>query len=207
MVPRLVCRHHTFGGLTADFASQPWSQVAPVFLQEAIAGRAPEQKTAVRCAWNETEWRVLFECEDANPWATLQKRDDPLYQEETVEIFLDPLADLGGYFEIEVNPLNTVLDLVFRKSISGYKSDKAWDCDGLQSTVLRTAGGWSAEIAIPFSSVTDHTPKLGEEWRVNFCRIDRPKGVPGPDRELSAWSPPFRNNFHTPERFGVVEFC
>lgn len=206
MLPRLICTRRETGEVTADVSASFWSDIEPVYLQEAVGGAELRQKTAVRTAWDETEWRVLFDCEDVNPWATLRQRDDPLYQEETVEIFFDPVGDLHGYFEIEVNPLNAVLDLVFRKSVSGYKGDRAWDCEGLRTAVLRTAKGWSAEIAIPFTSVADRAPKTGDLWRVNFCRIDRPGGISGPDRELSAWSPPLRANFHTPERFGVVEF-
>lgn len=47
------------------------------------------------------------------------------------------------------------------------------------------------------------------------CRVRTPArnasrsdagGPPGVERELSAWSPTGRANFHTPERFGFIEF-
>jgi len=44
---------------------------------------------------------------------------------------------------------------------------------------------------------------VGGEWRVNFCRIDRPMDIP---RELTAWSPTFLSTFHEPPRFGRVRF-
>ena len=148
---------------------------------------------------------MLFCCEDSDPWATLTQRNAPLYTEETVEVFFDPVGDLESYYEVEINPLGTELDIVFRRSRSGYKGDWAWDCAGLRSAVRIVAGGWNAELAIPFDSVSA-PPSAGAEWRVNFCRIDRPSRDGSLPRELSAWSPPMRENFHTPERFGVVDF-
>lgn len=148
---------------------------------------------------------MLFSCEDADPWATLTQRDAQLYTEETVEVFFDPVSDLESYYEIELNPLGTELDIVFRRSRSGYKGDWAWNCVGLRSLARIVTGGWNAELAIPFSSVSE-VPVNRTRWQVNFCRIDRPSRDGSLPRELSAWSPPMRESFHTPERFGVVEF-
>src|SRR5205823_4719683 len=97
--------------------------------------------------------------------------------------------------------------LMFRKSRSGYKGDRAWDCEELRTLVRMHADGWSAELAIPFASVTNSPPGIGSRWRANFCRIDRPSRDESLPRELTAWSPPLRASFHTPERFGVVEFA
>ena len=116
---------------------------------------------------------------------------------------LDPVGDHECYFEIEVNPLNAVLDLVLRRNRSGYAKDVSWNCEGLRTCVRREAGAWSAEMAIPFRSVAAAPPEPGAMWRANFLRIDRPPGIP---RELSAWSPTGLANFHVPERFGVIEF-
>lgn len=163
----------------------------------------PKQGTTVLLAWNSAELRVLFEAADREAWATLRERDTPLYTEEVVELFLDPVGDLESYFEIEVNPLNAVLDLVLRKNRSGYLKDFGWDCEGLRTMVQKSDAGWAAELSIPFRSLLAEPPTQGARWRVNFCRIDRPPGTP---RELSAWSPTGRPNFHTPERFGELEF-
>ena len=192
--------------LAADPAQPHWLAVEPLDLCEAVRGGAPVQKTRVQMLWTPAEWRVLFCCEDTDPWATLTQRDAPLFSEETVEVFFDPVGDLESYYEIELNPLGTELDIVFRRSRSGYKGDWAWDCAGLRSLVRRVPGGWNAELAIPFASVSE-PPIVGTRWRVNFCRIDRPSRDGSLPRELSAWSPPLRENFHTPERFGVVEFA
>jgi hypothetical protein len=166
-------------------------------------GAPPEQGTTVRCARDFSALRVLFECTDCDPWATLTERDGPLWVEEVVEVFIDPFGDAQCYFEIEVNPLNTVLDLVLRRNRSGWRKDFRWDCVGFQSAVRITAEGWHAELSIPFTSLTPEIPEAGSVWRVNFARIDRPRGR---ERELSAWAPTLLDTFHAPEKFGFLRF-
>jgi hypothetical protein len=204
-MPVLKCARRDFAELTADPAGEGWREVASVELSEATKGTPPQQRTWVRVGWSAVEWRILFECEDRDPWATLTERDAPLFQEETVEVFFDPIGDFEGYYEIETNPLGAMLDIVFRKSRSGYKGDWAWNCEGLRVAVKRTERGWNAELAVPFASVAE-VPGVGSRWRGNFCRIDRPARDGSIPRELSAWSPPMRESFHAPERFGVIEF-
>lgn len=180
-----------------------WAALPAVTLAEVTTGATPCQATNVRAAWRETELRILFHAVDADPWATLTERDAPLYTEEVVEVLLDPVGDLAGYFEIEVNPRNAVLDLVLRRNRSGVLKDFRWRCEGLQTRVWVVAGAWIAELSIPFAAVTPDPPVPGTRWRANFCRIDRPKGR---ERELTAWSPTGLPQFHVPERFGILEF-
>lgn len=204
MLPHLECpRRRELGAVSADPASGCWGEIAPVWLKETVTGEAPAQATWFKAAWNDDELRVLFHAEDTDAWATHTAHDAPLYEEEVVEIFLDPVGDLESYFEIEVNPLNAVCDLVLRRSRSGWKKDFGWHCEGLQTAVQKTATTWTTEISIPFASLGPDLPALEKSWRANFYRIDRPKGAPW---ELSAWSPTGRPLFHVQERFGFLEF-
>jgi hypothetical protein len=190
--------------LSADTASPFWREIDFALLRETVSGATPQQGTSIRVAWNTDELRALFHSEDAHISATLTEHDAALYTEEVVEVFLDPIGDLACYFEIEVNPLNAVLDLVLRRNRSGYRKDFAWNCADLRTCVRCEAASWSAELSIPFSSLTAHPPEPGTEWRVNFTRIDRPPDV---ERELSAWAPTGLANFHVPERFGILQFA
>ncbi|HEX8313051.1 MAG TPA: carbohydrate-binding family 9-like protein, partial [Chthoniobacteraceae bacterium] len=184
-LPTIRCERGIFGDIAAGPGFIPWSGIQPVQLLETVTGALPEQATRLRVGWSESELRLLFECDDREPWATLTARDAPLYTEEVVEVFRDPVGDLESYFEIEVNPLNAVCDLVLRRNRSGYAKNFAWNCEGLQTAVRRTTTGWNAELAIPFSEVAGEAPISGTRWRANFFRIDRP---PGRERELSSWS-------------------
>jgi hypothetical protein len=203
MLPTIRCERRTFAKVAADPQAECWRGLHIYSLRDTVTDAAPRQATAVKIAWDAAELRVLFEMTDSHVWATQTKRDGPLWDEEVAEVFLDPVGDLESYFEFEVNPLNTVLDLVARKNRSGYAKDFGWKCEGWRTAVSRSAAGWCAEMAFPFSSVAAAAPAAGARWRINFYRIDRPVGV---ERELSAWSPTGRANFHTPERFGFLEF-
>ena len=203
MLPRLECLHKSLDAVSANAACGVWPEIAPVFLKETVAGSRPRQATWFKTAWSDEELRVLIHAMDNDAWATLSGHDDPLYDEEVVEIFLDPVGDLESYFEIEVNPLNAVCDLVLRRSRSGYKKDFAWHCEGLQTAVKKSDGSWTVEMSVPFRSLGSVPPVPGKPWRANFYRIDRPKNS---GWELSAWSPTGQPRFHVQEKFGFLEF-
>lgn len=202
MLPRLECLHKN-PDAGADGAENFWRDITPVYLKETVTGGEPAQATWFKTAWTDTELRVLFHAADTNAWATHTAHDAPLYEEEVVELFLDPVGDLAAYFEIEVNPLNAVCDLVLRRVRNGWRKDFGWHCEGLRTAVKKTAEAWTAEIAIPFASLGSGLPASGKPWRANFYRIDRPKNAPW---ELSAWSPTGRPLFHVQEKFGFLEF-
>lgn len=183
-----------------------WQGIDPVVLSDVVTAGPPRQATRVRTAWDEERWHLLFEMDDAEPWATYTSREQPLWNEEVVEVFVDPVGDLEGYFEVEINPRGTVKDLVLRRTASGWRKDFAWSVEGLRSRVERTPAGWLAEISIPFAALGAVRPSLGSIWRVNFLRIDRPGG-PGTEADLSAWSPTGLRQFHRAARFGFVEFA
>jgi hypothetical protein len=204
-VPRLLTPQMPLSPLGSGPTPDGWRLLEPVSLREVTTGHSPAQATRVWTAWNAHEWRVLFEMDDAKPWATLTERDGPLWTEEVVEVFIDPVGDLQSYFEFEINPLATVTDLVLRRTGSGWLKEFGWDADGLETFARRTATGWEAELSIPFAALVSTAPTLGQLWRVNFLRIDRPLG-PGSQAELSAWSPTGQRNFHRPASFGILEF-
>jgi Carbohydrate family 9 binding domain-like len=200
-VPQVICPHsEAWDGSSLDGLTGCWSNASRIFLADNKSGRAPVWGTEVRVGWHRDELLVLFICQDPDPWATFTKRDDPLWEQDVVEVFIDPFGDLDCYFEFEVNPLNTVLDLFVRRVRSGMRKDFNWNCEGLRTATGLLAYGWVAGLAIPFKSMGDCDLT---RWRINFSRIERPKDQP---RELSAWSPTFSGTFHLPERFGGLEF-
>lgn len=165
-----------------------------------------EQPTAVRVCWDETALHVRFDCVDRDAWGTYGWRDDPLYNEEAVEVFLGPGdSHPVNYFEFEVSPKGVVFDArVFNPtSMRGdMRVDKEWDCPDL----LWTAGkgeeqdDWWAVLEIPWAGL-EQEPGRPTVWRANFYRIEQPRdGTP----EYSCWSPTLTSpaDFHKPARFG-----
>jgi hypothetical protein len=179
--------------------------VLPLLLADGSG--QPTQGTALRLGWDEEALHVRFECVDREPWGTYRHRDDPLYLEECIEVFLAPgAADPAEYFELEVSPLGTLFDARVHNPDSRrdtLTADLSWDCPG-----LRWAAGpgsfedWWAELAIPWAAVAPSAgrPRL---WRANFFRIDRP---PDGEPEFSCASPTLTRpaDFHRPARFGLL---
>ena len=152
---------------------------------------------------------VRFECRSPAPWATLNRRDAPLWEEEVVEVFLAPGdAPPTSYFELELNPIGTVFDARVANPHGDRRdlvADADWDCPGLATRVAvdRPAALWRAEMVIPWRSLLDEGAEPPASWRLNLYRIDRPR--PG-EAEFSAWSPTLVEpaDFHRPDRFGFV---
>ena len=186
----------------------------------AIAWGADEYRTTFRALWTVEALLVRYDCRDRNPWWTIAERDGRLWDEEVVEIFLDPLRRGVSYAEVEISPANVVCDLVVRTPWPKLSSDPAWDWTGLASrvTTTPTADGvvWTATVRLPFDGLTSLAdgvsaalpPKAGDRWHFNVFRIKRPGGPHDPERGAiyAAWSVPEGPSFHDPSRFRDLVF-
>ena len=162
----------------ATWALSP--RVGPLRLIHA-PDRAPTFPTEVAVTWDERHLYVAFACSDPDPWARQTERDARLWEEEVVEVFLDPDGDGRQYAEIEVSPTNVVVDLLIAAPRAGGPNARSWNAAGLETAVRRHAGGWVAEMAIPWAALAGAgvttAPAAGAEWRVGLYRIKRPGGV------------------------------
>jgi hypothetical protein len=137
----------------------------------------------------------------------MRHRDDPIYEEEVVEVFLAPGAeDPRAYFEYEVSPAGVLFDARIENPQgrrAGMKILTGWDCEEIGWGAGIVPGGWWAVLALPWASMLRGAP-MPALWRANFYRIDRPTGSPP---EYSAWSPTLADppDFHLPARFGTLE--
>ncbi len=143
--------------------------------------RRPAYPTEAAVTWDDSFLYVSFASTDSAPWARHASRDDRLWEEEVVEVFLDPDGDGRQYAEIEVSPTNVVVDLLIRAPREGGPDARRWDVAGLQTAVTRHGSGWVTEMAIPWASLAGAgvtaAPRPGDEWRVGLYRITRPGGV------------------------------
>ncbi|MFH1086055.1 MAG: carbohydrate-binding family 9-like protein, partial [Chloroflexota bacterium] len=172
------------------------------------------QATTARVLWDDGYLYVAFHCEDSDIWGITTARDQAIYNQEVVEVFIDEDGDGRGYIEIEVSPLNAVLDLYMLRRGRRGKGLWGWDSQGLR-TAVRVEGDptrrgtpdrlWTVELAIPmddFLQAPNLPPQPGDVWFGNLYRIDRATN----GDEYTAWSPPGIINYHTPERFGRLVF-
>ncbi|NDC76733.1 MAG: hypothetical protein EBZ67_02490, partial [Chitinophagia bacterium] len=123
--------------------------------------RRPGLRTRVRMLWDDSCLYVAAHMEDPHLWATLTRHDAIIFHDNDFEVFLDPNGDGEQYFEIEVNALNTVMDLFMNRPYrKGGTYNMEWDA-GLRSGVLLMGTlndpsdrdqGWNLEMAIPYSA-------------------------------------------------------
>ena len=183
---------------------RPWDEIPPASLTLADGSGAPEQATTVRLCWDDEALHVRFDCEDRDAWGTFRHRDDPLWQEEVVEVFLAPgEEDPVDYMEIEVSPLGVLFDARIHNPTglrADMTADLSWDCPGIRWEAGRGTQrqDWWAELSIPWETPP---PRL---WRANFYRVERPRGGVA---EFTCWSPTLTSpaDFHKPARFGLLE--
>ena len=169
-------------------------------------------RTRFRALWSEAGLHLRFDVEDDAPWFTMTRRGDPLWEEEVVEIFLDPEGD-GRYIEVELNPADVVTDL--RRLGPGETAsdpvgpmDRGFSVAGLRSAVAASEDGWIGTLFLPWEGLGLAGPppirEAGErQIPFNIFRIERPGGpeAPAEGAVFAAWSPTGSPSFHVPEAF------
>ncbi len=178
-------------------------------------------RTQAMALWDQRYLYVAMVAVDDCVWATETRYDVPLWHEEVMEVFLDPGGRGRPYVELQINPQNTVRDVLVEdiflpREQWDWDSWGRWQLRGLEHAVhieRHPLGdqdvGWSIELAIPWTGLREAAggaalpPRPGDRWRANFYRYDRPDGLP---EELSAWCHTDSDTFHVPAKFGLLEF-
>ena len=195
----------------------------------------PLWDTRVWMFWDDHYLYVVARLEEPHVWATLTERDAVIYHDNDFEVFIDPDGDTHNYYELEVNALGTVFDLMLEKPYrDGGPAVHEWDVAGLKVGVgiegtlndpSDLDSAWVVELALPWEVLREHAPegrrpRVGEQWRVNFSRVqwslevvdgayrkmtDRETGRPLAEHNW-VWSPQHAVNMHMPEMWGIVQF-
>ena len=176
---------------------------------------APKYLTTMRMLWDEDNLYIAAELEEPDVKALVSKRDDIVYHDNDFEVFLNPYGDSKLYYELEVNALGTVMDLLMEKPYrQGGTYIMTWDVQGLELAVnvngtLNKSGdkdeGWSVEMKIPFSALSrgGSDPRNNKMWRANFSRVE---WLAKPE-ENWVWSPTGVVDIHIPDKWGYIRFA
>ena len=194
-----------------------WSVAERLYLKDSKTGKAVEDSSYsvyASVCYDETNLYIAFNCYDLDIFSSYTERDQHLWKEEAVEVFIDVDEEPNTYVEIEVSPQNVLFDsyIVDPVNIDVVETVK-FDLAGIETAVAVNGTvnklddqdtSWSAEIRIPFIDLKDDF-KFKDvqkyEWKINFYRIDRDA-----DGSVNyAWSPTF-GSFHKPSVFGTLVF-
>ena len=184
-----------------NLSKRAWQNAKPVAVESDSRSAAvrPELSTTVRALWTDDFLYLAYDC----PFTTLttfQPVQAPerfgLWERDVVEAFIASDANnVRRYTEYEVSPTNERLDVKIPEK------DFAWS-SGFESAtrVDEKAKRWTAEMRIPISALGGTRPPAGQRWRINLYRCDYA------NKAFLAFNPALAGSFHTPERFGILEF-
>lgn len=179
-----------------------WGRVPAQPLVDVVTGAGTRVSTTVQACRDSEALYIRFECEDDHVVSDYTKRDEPLYEQDVVEIFLDEEGAGRRYLELEISPHNVVFDALIKNDEGRIHVYTEWDAAGMETSVDVQGVKRVYVIKLPFVHFAA-LPEAGTKWRVNFYRIDEsPEGK----REYQAWSPTGAVDYHLPAHFGTLLF-
>ncbi|MDH5676173.1 MAG: carbohydrate-binding family 9-like protein [Myxococcales bacterium] len=216
-LPRLIA-HPASGPIALDGAldEADWGKAQPSGpFVNTMTGSPGAFPAAARLLYDAEHLYVGFEVKDDYLKSTFENADDHLWEQDTVEVMVDPDGDGKNYFEIQVAPSGVSFDTRYdARRVPRPFGDMAWQSKVKSGVKLegtlnddQADRGYSVELALPWSAFAAgptpaEPPKAGATWRINLFVMDaREKG-----QRAVGWSPPRVGDFHTLERFGRVIF-
>ena len=223
--------------LDGDLTKEPWNRIPWSEDFDDIRGPEdapqnerpnPDCRTRFKAFWDETHLYIGGMIQsDMETQAHFTERNSPIYQKDSdFEVFVDPLGSCHFYKELEVNPLNTVWNLMLDKPyrdggvehsgrIARKGEEHYYEVYG-QKTATKILKGrlndpkdpatWSVEIALSYKDILANLTvsetnniMLGAMWRVNFSRVEKNGKVNWTWQPQVSWDPTQRR------RTGVVD--
>jgi hypothetical protein len=179
---RVTTPPHIDGALDDD----AWAQAEPIgdFVQtEPYEGQVSTEQTQVRMVYDSTNLYIGVYCFDATASGVLAnalKEDFDPNDADYFQIILDTYRDQRSGYLFTINPRGARRDA--QVTDEGRNVNADWDTVWDVRTAI-TDAGWSAEIVIPFRSMSFDQQRSEQTWGVNFSRKIRRKN------EIDFWAP------------------
>ena len=177
--------------IDGDISDPVWSKATRIdkFYQTIpVRGARPSELTVVYVAFDENNLYFAFDCRDSQPdniLATVMQRDRELWQDDNIRIYLDPYDSARDAMAFMVNSLGTQMDILIENNSNFYPEwDTIWDVEA-----RRTDDGWTAEMAIPFRSIS-FDPGV-DEWGFEIMRQMRHKNETVRWSQIDQFLPPW----------------
>jgi hypothetical protein len=158
-----------------------WQQASPItgFKQrEPYEGQPATERTEVRVLYSRNEIYFGIACHDSvvnGPVATQLRRDVTQELDDYFEIVIDSRHDRRNAYVFQINPLGTQRDALITDEQAGEAQDGDTGWDGVWTSEAQiTRDGWTATIAIPFSTLNFMRTR-DVVWGLNFKRFIRRK--------------------------------
>jgi len=156
--------------LDGDLRESDWQQAGVIVglrQSQPIAGAPASEETVVRLLHDGKFLYIGVEARDADPSAIVARqmqRSADLFNDDHVTIVLDPHGRGREGYLFQVNPLGARRDaLIFEGQVDDDDWDGRW-----QAAARIHDGGWTAEIALPFTTLSID-PNVAN-WGINVER-------------------------------------
>ncbi len=152
--------------------------------------------TEAKLAYDTENLYIGFRCQEPEMGALVCKavgRDSTVYDDDSVEIFLDTALDSTHYYQYVVNPNGVIFDTRNR-----WGSDWNGPCT---VTTGREKDAWTVNLAIPWKSLGIEPPKKGDRMGLQLVRTHASAPY-----EVSQWASTQGPSNHKPTHFGMLVF-
>jgi hypothetical protein len=189
------------------YAGNSVDKAAQIVLVPLNANEA-KVRTDVRIYHDDRFLYVKFDCQEPkmkNLSSSKREKDDRfIWQDSSVEIFLNPSCDRKDVYQIIVNASGSISDQrMLIDDEAGKKMDWDWD-SAVDVKITRNKSGWIADIKIPLAKLGIKSSATGSSIVANFGRSRNLKDVDKKENQFYTWSPYLQLGFHDVTRFGTM---
>ncbi|MFO7870029.1 MAG: carbohydrate-binding family 9-like protein [Kiritimatiellia bacterium] len=148
--------------------------------------RLEEPATTWKMLWDRKYMYFGFECADTDIISPVKERDEDVYADDCVEMFIMPNKRFRVYWELVIGPSGSLFDAVHYKHMDqcGSESDVGQDMEGLDFGITIRGSlnkpepdkGYTVEVAVPFSELPGFSrarPEAGVTLYLMLARLDR----------------------------------
>ena len=171
-------------------------------LKKLLAAGKKTVRTDVRVRRETDALVVTFDCEEplmSNVAAQVHEPDYPqLWQENVVEVVIDPIGDFTSYAQIFVNSEGSITDQMWSRIYLPTEGLK-WN-SGTTAKITKGEKSWTAVLTIPLKAF----PNLPKDFAIEFARERNVTGT-ADTFPLYHWSP-YAYGFSDLENLGRIVF-
>lgn len=212
------------GWKDADWQNVPALAITNFMAVPKLGGGDHRPQTMVKLVYDDRGVYTLFQATDKYVRCVNTNFQSETCDDSCVEFFVRPKPDAGpeqnGYFNFEINCGGAVKcrytqiakdgRVVSTRRIDQQDRDSLKVHHSLPATVdpeIKKETVWTIGLFAPFEFFERYVGPLGnhcgQQWRANFYKCGNKTSHP----HYGAWAPLDTMNFHTPRRFGILEFA
>ncbi len=160
--------------IDGQLTEEVWQQPPTIrnFFALGIGGKPVPERCVVWLAADSDALYVAVRCQEpamSERVLKYHKKDEPVWQDDGIEIFLDPARSKDSYAQIIVSSAGVIMDGYCQSKAYG-SLDVSWD-SGATAAVQTVTDGWTMEVCIPLAQLPVTDPHA--DWGVHIARNQR----------------------------------